>query len=438
MEVRDTETLGQWWSAGALPRWATATFVLATIVTITVAHVGGRHLAAFLSVDRFWVGILVFALAMVALFAWVPRWRIARAARVAIVLPIAQIAAIAIGWIAWCSLKDHAAYKLQLGPLAQLAPLHALVPLYALATMLVARVIAGRRRSEWLHAAVAFGLVHALVAGVWVSIAAQMWCRGDRYEWVTWDAMRRVLSSPALVAFALVPPFLLATAFTAVAIRRYEWLRRHRIGVTSVTLLAITYASAQRLDPVGDSDLVYINFVHVLLALVAVAACSLGALAIASRRRRPDGQLHGTVAIESERGAPVAALQIAGWLRGPREIVRTFDVITNHGIVSVPAGVRVHAELPACSTHLASGEAIAVVREGDRVALSGYVAAAPDHPFRASLAPTPGPHAAVQPAIDEPRDVASVALALWRPCLAYLAVVVAIALVGLAAALSGR
>ncbi|MGE5185879.1 MAG: hypothetical protein ACM31C_27670 [Acidobacteriota bacterium] len=446
MKIVEPDVLEQWWHPGALPRWAVLVLAVATMTTVAVAHVGGYHYAAYVYSHSFWLRDgLALGLGAVAAAAWLPAWRISRAARVALVLPVAQLAAIAAGWTIWCAMFHRVEHGRQVGSLVRALPLHAVVAIAAIVTPLVARAIVGRRGRDWLHATVMLALVHALLAGVWLSIAAQIWCRAKRAEYWSWAEIEQMLQSKRLIAFALAPPFIAAAAFTAIAMRWFERVRRVASTLASATSLAVIYAFALRADPRPDSNLVYVNFVHVLLALAVVAAGSLGALAAALWLRGRAGRdalahapLHGVVAIDSERGAPVACLQLAGWLRGPRIVARAFEVVTPEGTIVVPGDAGVVAELPAVSTRLAAGDAIAVVREGDRVALAGLVAPAGDHPFRASPVPVAGPRVLVGAEGREPPTFASVALALWRPCLAYLVVIVAIALPGLAAALSGR
>ena len=77
------------------------------------------------------------------------------------------------------------------------------------------------------------------------------------------------------------------------------------------------------------------------------------------------------------------------------------------------------------------------MRQGDPVVVGGFVDADPAHPFRGSLAALPGDRGIVVAHADRTtfgdRDLA---LVLWRPCVAYLVIVVTIALPGLIAALA--
>jgi hypothetical protein len=130
---------------------------------------------------------------------------------------------------------------------------------------------------------------------------------------------------------------------------------------------------------------------------------------------------------------------IAGWLRGPRLVARPFRVLTRAGTVPVPGDVAVVASPPLLSTRLATGEALAVISEGDRVAVAGFVVPPADHPFRTSAGLIPGSagiHAGREG--EPPGGFTAMALVLWRPCVAYLIVTVAAALPGVAAAFGAR
>jgi hypothetical protein len=109
--------------------------------------------------------------------------------------------------------------------------------------------------------------------------------------------------------------------------------------------------------------------------------------------------------------------------------------------VPVPPGAHVVSPTPVSTTLLRGGEAVFVLREGDRVKLGGYVPAraTTGGPFRESVAPIPGATGITIARIgDENYGVTHVALDLWRPAVAYLLICVVVALPALAALLNKR
>jgi hypothetical protein len=227
-----------------------------------------------------------------------------------------------------------------------------------------------------------------------------------------------------------------AAAFTTLITDTREPLLRWRIPLCIVTPAFVIAATAAGAELNAGTSQVYANYAHVLLALAIVTGVALATLGVASWRTRhvlAESTIHGTIACDGNE--TIAAFEIAGWLRGPRLAWRPFEVMTPGGPVRVTRDIRVVAALPALSTRLRTGEAVRVLREGDRVALSGFVAPHGDHPFRASHGWVPEADAMVARE-ESPAGFAGVALALWRPCVAYLLVVTAVALPALAAALA--
>jgi hypothetical protein len=182
--------------------------------------------------------------------------------------------------------------------------------------------------------------------------------------------------------------------------------------------------------------LLYSNFLPVLLAAALVAMVSLVALggvtwwrtaathrAFTSRERRG-----GTVVDDGDE--PVIGLEITSWLRGPRVVQRPFSVRTSIGTLPV-RGAHLVAAIPAATTQLRTGESIEVLGPGEDVQIAGHGTAGGD-PFRTSAAPL-ADAMYVAPASFESDGFASAALVMWRPCVAYLLIVSAIALPALAA-----
>ena len=199
--------------------------------------------------------------------------------------------------------------------------------------------------------------------------------------------------------------------------------------ITALCVLAVAALGAY----VGWSDpaaRTFHYFLCVPLALVVVSGAALAALGVArwleivaARHALRAGALAGTIADDGV----AARVEIASWLRGPRTIVRAFAVATRHGDVLVPGGHLVAALDPA-TTLLARGESRASLRSGDRVVLAGFGDGRGDdaHPFRASAAPVARGRVVIARAGEPLRP--SIGLALWRPSVAYLIVIVAIAI----------
>jgi len=319
------------------------------------------------------------------------------------------------------------------------------------ATCLAALVVQRQRRrlDAWIRTLVVIALVELLLLGLWLPLVSWWWQSHEGVGWV-WDIDRRRFllgSTPGLIALVLVPPLVIATVFAAVASRRPELVRRTRWSW--MTLLALLFAGAviARFASSASGYFVYINLVHFLAASVFVAAVALGTLVSSlwwrgwrARRRlaRDPAPVIGVIP-----GAPhspdgvVACLELDGWLSGPRALVDSFEVTTAAGPIPIPIGAELAASVPTVSSVLHVGEAVAVLRRGDRVVVGGLVEPAPDHPFRSSSALVPGPAGVVVRRHDDHGDgFTTAALVAWRPCVAFLAILTAVAIPGLVAALA--
>jgi hypothetical protein len=426
---------------GELPGSSVKVLAVASVVTVVAAHLGARNVAWFMDINSFWLREgLALGLAATLALAWLPRWRMSRALRVAVVLPAVQIIAIAIGWAIWRGLASANPYI----PIAKEAPLLRELPLVwvvAVAgplTLALAYAIAWKRRGEWLHAWVMLALVWLLLVGLCAPIVARM---STSWWFVDYSQLRRTLEHWPLV---LGIPLAVAVSFTTVAIRRFELVGSRRLQVQGILLLLFTFAVLAGFTSHHSAPQIYANYVHLLLALTLVAAGAITVLGAAIvlrawrwRHALTGNVIVGTIARGEDADDTVARYEITGWLRGPRLSSRSFELVTSAGTLRVPGNVAIVAELPASSTQLAIGGAIPVLREGSRVALAGFIAPSPDHPFRASLGLIPGlAGITIGRMTEPPAGFAGVALALWRPCIAFLIVVSAVALPGLAAALS--
>src|SRR5262249_37056159 len=129
--------------------------------------------------------------------------------------------------------------------------------------------------------------------------------------------------------------------------------------------------------------------------------------------------------------------EITSWLRGPHTVVERFTVATASGAVVVPRGAELVAALPEITTQLAIGESIPALCAGDHVVVAGFVEPDAHHPFRDSSALVPGSgRILVARQSDDRRGLVDVALAVWRPCVTALAILMVVSLVGLAGAFS--
>src|SRR5262249_32215036 len=152
-----------------------------------------------------------------------------------------------------------------------------------------------------------------------------------------------------------------------------------------------TLAIALRVS--GDSTvyILYQHFAYMPAALAIVAIGALGTLGAASWRAirrarrilaRPD--LRAGAIIADDESAPVAAIEIEGWLRGPRTIAHGFTVATPEGALTIPPGVQLITALPLATTLCRRGEAAVALRHGDAVMIGGFEAHDPSDPFRSA------------------------------------------------------
>jgi hypothetical protein len=431
--------------AGAVDRWVRSVVVLAVLATLAVVVAFPRVMwardASSLGLPRYWFeNTLALGFVTAIVFAWLPSARGSRFVRLAVLLPVLQVALMLGTWLAWQLLKGGMPTAVDATPMFDKLPLRIVLPWLALAIGLGGFVVTRRRRHEWLHATVMIALVNLLLLGLWLPIASNEW-NGE--SWNEWSQVELSLANPArMIAFILVPPFAGALVFTATAVRWPKLWRRNNLVVIALVLLALVIALACRQDATEIAAFVYVNFVHVMTsaALVTVLALiALGATLWIGNARAARGLERGALVGTITSSHPVAALELASWLRGLRATCDAFVVTTAFGDVPVPAGARVVMPAPLATTLLRTGESIPTLRPGDRVALGGFVRPPASGPFRESSAPIPGEGGVTVRRVgagDERYGFAHVALDLWRPSIAYLVICVACALPGLAGLLS--
>jgi hypothetical protein len=303
-------------------------------------------------------------------------------------------------------------------------------------------LIARRRRGELGHALVMLALTELLLFGLWLPIASALWCR----------ELHGGIDGPqvvTLIGFVLGPPWAAACAFTAIAVRRPSVLPRIRSYVAIGLCGLFVSAVATRITRAEDLCIVFGNFIHVLLAVAFVAVMALAVLGVRTWLRDRHARylmsgastLTGVVAAGDDDVDVVVSVEITSWLRGPRAMLRPFSVTTRAGDVPVPGGTWV-GPLSATTTQLRTGESVSALRCGDGVVVAGLVASRSGdraHPFRSSTALTAGAGGiSIAHASAERHGFANVALALWRPCVAYLAILIAIGIPSLVAALLAK
>jgi len=145
----------------------------------------------------------------------------------------------------------------------------------------------------------------------------------------------------------------------------------------------------------------------------------------------------GVIASDDEPTDVIGCIEVS-WLRGPRTLLRPFTVTTSWGDLPVPSGARLLAPMPLLTSVLRSGESVVVLRRGDRVVLGGFVERTDgDHPFRGSAAPIPGPDGiVVTPSTNATYGFTHTALGMWRPSVAYLLILTAVAIPSLLAVIA--
>jgi hypothetical protein len=401
--------------------WGACAASLAAAV-IGPCEVVGLARGSWARVHHAWFEYAVMvAIAVGIVLACAPRGSTARVLRAVIALPVLHLAGIVIAWWLWSDLAPH----LRTWYVSSAEDALSLLPVTCLVAVVVAvggRLAAHLRRrpGEWAHASVTIALTYLLLLGLWLALVP---------AFVVQDGP----SPHTRALIALLPPLGIALA---VALAPQPWprpLRRMAAVVIAILVVAGVYV---RIHATFEACIMYANLVPALLAAAVVAIGALIALAATNRprRMREDDAVVGTILDDA--GGPIAVFEITGWLRGPRPVTRAFTLLTTHGALPVPPGIAVAAALPQSSTRLRVGEATAVVHPGDRVAVHGLVPVRGDGPFRTSEVLIPGPRGTtLAPLGADPASFAAIVLAAWRPCVAYLMIVLGVCLPALAGAI---
>lgn len=379
--------------------------------------------------DGLWV--LLFVWIVVSLAPAGNRWL-----QLAVLLPVGHLVAMVIAWAEWTAYAELLPDWMSNNPVARALPpstfLIGLAAICAIAGWLAARC----RMRDALHAATMIALIDLLLLGLWLPIATQLWASD-----VSWLDPKHALvialdAHPApILASVLLPPLVVAIVAATVAHRnRGIFARRREPLWVCLGILLLAALIARGVSSYGASVL-YADFVPLLLVTAIAAIGMLVTLAIGlwwrdRRSRRAlavgPGRFEGIVAT-SEEVPSIGGVEITSWLRGPCVVLSPCTVTTRAGELVVPGGAELVAHVPPQSTTLLTGEVAVVLRAGDRVTVSGYVPPDPDHPFRGSAALVPE-RVRVARHGDDGSASRDVMLSMWRPCVAYLAILAAIAL----------
>ncbi len=245
-----------------------------------------------------------------------------------------------------------------------------------------------------------------------------------------WEFNHRLMSRELFNVLAIVPPALFALAFTALVFRAPRRFARLRPHTKLAVKLLIGGAIAAALTLPNEGWLLYLESSYLVMAAVVLAIGTLITLTVTARlgslaahfnfRRLP--KLEGIIARDEDQEA--ARFEITSWLRGPRLATRSFVVMTPYGNVPL-TGVNVLATMPVATTKLDVGEHAPVLAPGDRVVIGGRKSRGDGGPFRAADA---ADVVAIAAPDARPYRFSDVTLVVWRPAVAYLAIMLAVAL----------
>jgi hypothetical protein len=285
-----------------------------------------------------------------------------------------------------------------------------------------------------------------LLLGLWLPIALSIWGQTPYDTWITDPASEgwrtyaeALLPHPLRMRLLIViPPRVMAIAYTTLSIRRARWVSERRKGFVFAVSVMLAIAILIRTSAPAAPMVLYSNFITLLLVgvLVAVSALLVLALSMLVRgyrlRRRFASRERIVGVVHADGNEPVFGLESPSWLRGPRLLQRTFSISTSQGPIPV-TGAELVAPLPVTTTLIGRDENLGLIHPGDTVIVAGQTQDE-GGPFRSSSAPLAG-SLYVAPADVERAGLVSAGLAMWRPCVAYLLIVTAVALPGLAALL---
>jgi hypothetical protein len=434
--------------SGCLPVWVRCVIGAASILTLMIAVFAPRAFFDHLDLYGHDVGFFrdgpAILLSVWLALSFVAVGRFSAWMQVALLLPLAHLLVMVMVWLEWVLYSDALPHWLRASALVVKLPFPLVVGALAAICALAGRSIARHRPRDWLQVSTTIALVDLLLLGLWLPIAAALWCHGDPW-WDPDDELVRSYSALApLLATVLGPPLVGAIAFARFTHRDRTLVARRSLWFGLAVVLLLLAAVVMRAEPSYAAASLYVRFAHVLLATALVAigtvawlAVALGLRARRSRRAvmRDPLRRAGVVATSSD-DVRAGRIEITSWLRGPQLVVAPCSVQTPQGEVLVPGGAELVAHLSTTTTRLATGEAEVALRAGDRVIVSGYTPPPDGHPFRDSTELVPQ-HVRVARAHDHGSTLGDVALSLWRPCVAYLLILAAVALPAVITALAG-
>jgi hypothetical protein len=287
--------------------------------------------------------------------------------------------------------------------------------------LLAGHLIAGRRRRrQRARVAVTIAIVNLLALRMWLPLAVR--CAVPDVTFAMPSA------SGWLIACVVAPPLVVALAIAALAHQRW-FVAAQRTPLAVLLALLVVCALEARADLCRSAVLAYGSLTPVLLVATVVAIAMLAALAASTWRAAARARRGLAGVVRSVDDDPrIGWVAIASWLRGPQPELAPCVVSTARGELLVTDGAELVAHLPPVTARLTPGEALVVLRHGDRVTVSGDLAPAGGHPFRAVAALAGG--VSLAPMCDPGDPPTDVALAIWRPCLVYLLVATGFALIG--------
>jgi hypothetical protein len=426
-------------AAGQVAPWVRIAVALACVLGVVVVgaaawtlwrigHYGGD--LHRVNKDMF-VALPAFVMAMVVVVVALPDGTVSRSMRLAVTLPVIHAIALVVALFL--------IPRLDLTSLGDRTPMMSVLPVvpsfvFGLAVCVgLGRAIGGRR--EWAHAFVMLALAFVLLLGLWLPISSAMQAQTNRWGHhfeATWQELHDVPMPFAMLA--LLPPLLAAGLFTLISVRAPAVARRLRVPFALVLVALFGAAMVARVQANHGAFLIHDNFVHLLLAAVAIAIVATCTLALttwlAGRRAMRELAADARVgAITDEDSEIVACLQITSWLRGPRVWMRSFVANTSNELLRVPSGATLATAVPRISSAMRTGEAVTVISKRDAITLGGFVEReVGDSPFRAVKMTVPGPSGITVGRRDPmSTPIESMLLTAWRPAVAYLLILLVVA-----------
>lgn len=444
-------SINGWWGrprAGHVELWVATVVAISCVAAVILVGVGAYELARAgaptLRGEYFtrvifdgpsWKHVLpALAMAVVLGVCALPESTTTRWIRLAVALPITHAVAMVLALLVVPSLDlrtltDHAPYFDALPVLPWLASGLGLV-------LLLGFVIGGRR--EWAHAFVMLALAFLLLFGLWLPIASMFPVRVDDWGWSTYKATRAHLEAnpESIAAFVIVPPFVVATLYTVFAVRAPHLAKRIRLPIFIALILLCLTSLGTRANANVGAFMVHDNFMHLLFAALMIAIIATVTLSLTTwygswrdLKRLSRQKTAREFAITDDGPEEVATMEITDFLRGPRIWMRSFIASDGNEELRVPAGGKLVTAIPKLSSVMRLGEQIVVVTKRDRVRLGGLTSAeVGESPFRSHTITEVGPGLLVARAQPISTPVESMLLTAWRPSLAYLVILVVVAI----------